>query len=736
MKSLKPLLLIHGASSLHNTNVNRGSNQQHIKQHKGPNNHSNQLRGSRTLQNSDILTSWSATDYHATHPFYPSHSSSTCLDSRVEAAPEWMTLQGGYAENHLFASQSECCDHWGFDGCSDSEGGRPTTMDATAASVESSLHNKQGDDHDNYESLPTIASQSTQDSNVHQAALMDATLSNNNPNAIHPAASTFPTMSCGSNFEEASQCTQLCLSGAGCPEGQSCFSTIPCPAELVAAAMGNSGQDILNLVGFGLASDKTLRNVCGSSYEDAESSCQDGYTDNFISCDEGAHQCPPDREICYSELICPLPPTSAPSRRPTSSPTANVVTNAPQQAIVANTVAVVDELNSGDDTMHFSVEEPIIRKDKTEIVGTPIVIANNPAPAPLVTPGNSNASPYTLDKSQLGSIAVAATSCTGGCPSGSTCVGNQAGGQLIKDEECSACSSGQTWWPCDVPGLCWCWIDGTDRIAPAPESGVEMVVTDPHYTVCDDILTREVFDVIAPDHQEPYSYTGLCDAILSYNAHHTEKAFGMGDAFQRAAELAAFLGNTLHESDEFRAGREYLMCADRKVVGDQVYCKPCDSGTFDWATFTCPQSLITGAKEFNEYCQPSSVPPEACNCGNGMGQTGDLEGHVPAKDLFFGRGAIQLSWNYNYIGASIALTGSPDTFCDNPDLVATEGKYAWGAGLFFWMEHSKEGTTCHTESLKNMDFGGTLNNVSSVSSSFHDNRFHSTDFDPFQHIYS
>lgn len=108
------------------------------------------------------------------------------------------------------------------------------------------------------------------------------------------------------------------------------------------------------------------------------------------------------------------------------------------------------------------------------------------------------------------------------------------------------------------------------------------------------------------------------------------------------------------------------MCADHKTIGDQVYCKPCDSGTFDWASFTCPQSLISGEAEFNEYCQPESVPPEACNCGNGKGQTGELEGYVNANDLFFGRGAIQLSWNYNYIGASIALTGSPDTFCENP----------------------------------------------------------------------
>lgn len=96
--------------------------------------------------------------------------------------------------------------------------------------------------------------------------------------------------------------------------------------------------------------------------------------------------------------------------------------------------------------------------------------------------------------------------------------------------------------------------------------------------VCDDILTRDIFNTVAPEAREPYSYTGLCDAIRSYNAEHSEKAFGMGDDFQRRAELAAFLGNTLHESDEFKAGREYLMCADKKTIGNEVYCKPCDSG--------------------------------------------------------------------------------------------------------------------------------------------------------------
>ena len=35
-------------------------------------------------------------------------------------------------------------------------------------------------------------------------------------------------------------------------------------------------------------------------------------------------------------------------------------------------------------------------------------------------------------------------------------------------------------------------------------------------------------------------------------------------------------------------------------------------------------------------------------------------------------GAIQLSWNYNYIDASKALTGNTTTLCQAPDLVATD----------------------------------------------------------------
>merc|ERR1712151_818593 len=91
---------------------------------------------------------------------------------------------------------------------------------------------------------------------------------------------------------------------------------------------------------------------------------------------------------------------------------------------------------------------------------------------------------------------------------------------------------------------------------------------------------------------------------------------------------------------------------------------------------------------FTSYCDSARSPPGACSC-NAVGQAGssnELVGYMEADKAFFGRGAIQLSWNYNYIRASTALTGDSDTFCANPDLVATVEKYAWGAGIYFWME--------------------------------------------------
>jgi len=301
------------------------------------------------------------------------------------------------------------------------------------------------------------------------------------------------------------------------------------------------------------------------------------------------------------------------------------------------------------------------------------------------------------------------------CAEPQQCVGN-SNVQQIDDAACQACASGQTWWPCNIEGLCWCWDPSKPRLPPPPSSGLVVAAAEP----CD-VLTEDIFnELTAGAHQKPYTYAGLCEAIADYNSlHPEERVFGMGSLEQQRAEIAAFLGNTLHESDDFKAPREYLPCKDSKVVGGKTYCKPCDSGSFDWATMTCTVSQVANGAVFNSYCDPVITPPSGCNCGpvTEAADSGELAGYVAADELFLGRGAIQLSWNYNYIKASVALTGSETTFCANPDLVATVEKYAWGAGIYFWMENLKgvaaaggAASTCHIQALSG-DMGGTLWNI-------------------------
>ncbi|CAI0471883.1 unnamed protein product [Linum tenue] len=67
----------------------------------------------------------------------------------------------------------------------------------------------------------------------------------------------------------------------------------------------------------------------------------------------------------------------------------------------------------------------------------------------------------------------------------------------------------------------------------------------------------------------------------------------------------------------------------------------------------------------NTYCSPSSQYPCA-----------------PGKK-YYGRGPIQLTWNYNY-----GACGKANNFdgLKNPDIVAKNAVIAWKTGLWFWMK--------------------------------------------------
>src|SRR5690606_35657867 len=76
----------------------------------------------------------------------------------------------------------------------------------------------------------------------------------------------------------------------------------------------------------------------------------------------------------------------------------------------------------------------------------------------------------------------------------------------------------------------------------------------------------------------------------------------------------------------------------------------------------------------------------------------------------FGRGPIQLSWNYNYRAASLALFGD-DRLLQNPELVADDSAIAWATGFWFWMIGGAGGdgsNSPHSAITTGLGFGETI----------------------------
>mmetsp|Transcript_10322 Transcript_10322/g.22982 ORF Transcript_10322/g.22982 Transcript_10322/m.22982 type:complete len:597 (-) Transcript_10322:109-1899(-) len=215
------------------------------------------------------------------------------------------------------------------------------------------------------------------------------------------------------------------------------------------------------------------------------------------------------------------------------------------------------------------------------------------------------------------------------------------------------------------------------------------------------ILTSAIFDIFAPaaTRNALYTYAGFCSAINSWNtinaANAANQIFMGSTELDRRHELAAFFGNTMHESDHFQASREYYMCQTTTTVGGTVYCDPTG---YNGGTYNDP------------YCNSALTAltnPNGCTCGT-ISESSQA-GYLEADSLFLGRGPIQLSWNYNYIDAGAALSVD---LCTNPDLVATDSVVAWGTALWFWMTSGgQSGTTCHDSVISNADFGGTLHTI-------------------------
>jgi predicted chitinase len=162
------------------------------------------------------------------------------------------------------------------------------------------------------------------------------------------------------------------------------------------------------------------------------------------------------------------------------------------------------------------------------------------------------------------------------------------------------------------------------------------------------IVSKAQFEQMFPDRDTFYSYDGLVGVLGAFPSFTT-----IGDDNTRKREAAAFFANVDHETDGLRV----LVEADAANYGNY-----CDESV----SYGCPA------------------------------------GH----DAYYGRGPVQLSWNYNYraAGASLGID-----LLNDPDIVQRDETVAWKTALWFWnTQASGTPTTAHRAMVDGQGFGATI----------------------------
>ncbi|MFJ2774860.1 glycoside hydrolase family 19 protein [Streptomyces sp. NPDC087300] len=162
------------------------------------------------------------------------------------------------------------------------------------------------------------------------------------------------------------------------------------------------------------------------------------------------------------------------------------------------------------------------------------------------------------------------------------------------------------------------------------------------------LVTEAQFNQMFPNRNPFYTYKGLTDAISAYPGFANT-----GSDTVKRQEAAAFLANVNHET----GGLKYVVEQNQS--------------------------------NYPHYCDKTQ--PYGCPAG---------------QAAYYGRGPIQLSWNFNYKAAGDALGID---LLNNPYLVEQNPAVAWKTGLWYWNTQSGPGTmTPHNAMVNGAGFGETI----------------------------
>lgn len=164
-------------------------------------------------------------------------------------------------------------------------------------------------------------------------------------------------------------------------------------------------------------------------------------------------------------------------------------------------------------------------------------------------------------------------------------------------------------------------------------------------------VSEDQFNQMFPNRNSFYSYSGLVNALGAYPGFANT-----GSDTVKKQEAAAFLANVNHET----GGLVYVV--EQNTANYPTYC--------DWSQ------------------------PYGCPAG---------------QAAYYGRGPIQLSWNFNYKAAGDALGID---LLHNPNLVQNDSAVAWKTGLWYWNTQSGPGSmTPHNAMVNQAGFGQTIRSI-------------------------
>ncbi|WP_394814870.1 glycoside hydrolase family 19 protein [Streptomyces millisiae] len=165
------------------------------------------------------------------------------------------------------------------------------------------------------------------------------------------------------------------------------------------------------------------------------------------------------------------------------------------------------------------------------------------------------------------------------------------------------------------------------------------------------VVSEAQFNQMFPNRNSFYTYGGLVAALSSYPGFANT-----GSLEVQRREAAAFLANVSHET----GGLVHIV--EQNTANYPHYC--------DWSQ------------------------PYGCPAG---------------QAAYYGRGPIQLSWNFNYKAAGDALGID---LLGNPWLVQNDSAVAWRTALWFWNTQSGAGTMSgHQAIVSGAGFGESIRSI-------------------------